>query len=96
MKAMLLAIAPSSGAEVARAGALSKAGRAGEALSALDAIDRERVANHQPYWATRAHALAACNSGDEARAAFDRAIGLSSDPAARAFLAEAKASISAS
>jgi RNA polymerase sigma-70 factor (ECF subfamily) len=82
----LLAIAPSTGAEIARAGALLKAGRAAEALSALDAIDQDRVASHQPYWATRAHALAACGSGVEASAAFDRAIRLSIDPAARAFL----------
>jgi RNA polymerase sigma-70 factor (ECF subfamily) len=92
----LLAVAPSTGAEIARAGALLKAGRAKEALMALDAIDQERAGDHQPYWATRAHALAACGDRLNATAAFDRAIGLSSDPAARAFLAEVKASISAS
>lgn len=92
----LLSIAPSTGAEIARAGALLKAARAQEALIALDAIDQDRIASHQSYWATRAHALAACGSVDEARAAFARAIVLSTDPAARAFLAEAKASISAS
>ena len=92
----LLAAAPSTGAEIARAGALLKAGRAAEALTALDAVDQDRIVSHQPYWATRAHALAACGDKEGASAAFDRAIGLSSDPAARAFLAEAKASISAS
>lgn len=86
----LLALAPSTGAEIARAGALLKAGRAAEALNALNAIDQNRIASHQPYWATRAHTLAACGSADEAGAAFDRAIGLSSDPAARDFLAAAK------
>jgi RNA polymerase sigma-70 factor (ECF subfamily) len=92
----LLAVAPSTGAEIARAAALLKADRAQEALAALDAIGEGSVANHQPYWATRAHSLAACGSADEARMAFDRAIGLSSDPAARAFLTGAKASIPAS
>lgn len=92
----LLAIAPSTGAEIARAGAMLKADRSGEALRALDAVDQDRVASHQPYWATRAHALAACGAAKDAAAAFDRAIGLSSDPAARVFLTEAKAAISAS
>ncbi len=92
----LLAIAPSTGAEIARVGALLKAGRPADALAALNSLDRERLASHQPYWATRAHVLAACGDKEAASAAFDRAIGLSSDPAARAFLAKAKASISAS
>ena len=71
---------------IGRAAALVKAGRADEALSSLDAIDESRIAAHQPYWATRAHALAALNRRDEARAAFDLALGLTDDPAARAFL----------
>lgn len=92
----LLAIAPSTGAAIARAGALLKAGRPIEAISALDALDSERLAAHQPYWATRAHALAACARTTEADAAFERAMGLTEDAATRRFLAEAKASISAS
>ena len=55
----LIAFAPSIGAEIGRAAALIKCGRAKEALAALDAIDPARVETHQPYWATRAHALAA-------------------------------------
>jgi RNA polymerase sigma-70 factor (ECF subfamily) len=92
----LLALAPSTGAEIARAGALLKAKRADDALAALNALDHARLSSHQPYWATRAHVLAACGRTDDARSAFDRAIGLSTDAAARAFLAAAKASISAS
>ena len=83
----LIAAAPSIGAQIGRAAALVRADRAKEALAALDALDADRVAAHQPYWATRAHALAEIGAGDEARAAFDRAIGLSSDAAARQFLA---------
>ncbi len=67
--------------------ALVKAGRANDALAALDAIDADRIGAYQPYWATRAHALAEIGAGEEARAAFDRAIGLSSDGATRQFLA---------
>ena len=84
----LLAIAPSIGAEIGRAAALVKAERPAEALAALDAIEESRIATHQPYWATRAHALAGLDRRAEASAAFERAIGLSRDPAARAFLRE--------
>lgn len=87
----LLAFAPSTGAAIARAGALLKAGRAQDALAALDGLDRDRVAAYQPYWAARAHAAAALGRRGEALAAFERAIGLTSDAAARTFLAEAKA-----
>lgn len=87
----LIAAAPSIGAEIGRAAALVKAGRAEDAIAALDAIDADRIAAHQPYWATRAHALAAIGAADDARAAFDRAIGLSSDPATRRFLARRRA-----
>ncbi len=82
----LIAIAPAIGAEIGRAAALIKAGRADRALAALDAMNEARIATHQPYWATRAHALAALMRPDEARDAFERAIGLSTDAAARAFL----------
>lgn len=87
----LLALAPSTGAEIARAAALLKAGRAADALAALDAIDAGRVLTHQPYWAARAHVLAALLQDDAARDAFDRAIGLASDGAVRRFLSDAKA-----
>lgn len=69
-------------------GSLEQAERPAEALAALDAIEASRIATHQPYWATRAHALTGLDRGAEASAAFERAIGLSRDPAARAFLRE--------
>lgn len=86
----LLAVAPSIGAAVARAGALLKAERAADALAALDALDTDRLAAHQPFWATRAHALTALGRAGEAKVAFDLAIGLTSDAATKAFLREAK------
>ena len=82
----LIAIAPSIGAEIGRAAALIKAGRVGDGVSALDAIDETRIASHQPYWATRARALKEVGNEEEARAAYQRAIGLSADAAAREFL----------
>jgi len=82
----LIAIAPSIGAEIGRAAALTKCGRTEEALAALDAIDPARIGTHQPFWATRAHALAAARKYADAQEAFGRAIGLSSDAATREFL----------
>ncbi len=82
----LLAIAPSIGAAIARAAALTAAGAAPAALAALDAL-AERCRDHQPWWAARADALAALGDGAAARDAAVRAAGLSQDPAERAFLA---------
>jgi RNA polymerase sigma-70 factor (ECF subfamily) len=81
----LLDIAPSIGAVVARAAALTAAGAAPAALAALDAV-AARCGDHQPWWAARADALAALGDPDAARAAARRAAGLTSDPAVRAFL----------
>jgi RNA polymerase sigma-70 factor (ECF subfamily) len=59
-------------------------------LVALGELDRiaadKRLADYQPYWATRARLLADLDEGDAARAAYDRAIGLERDPAVRGFL----------
>jgi RNA polymerase sigma-70 factor, ECF subfamily len=81
----LLDLAPSIGAVVARAAALTAAGAAPTALAALDQV-ATRCSDHQPWWAARADALAALGDRDAARAAATRAAGLTSDPAVRAFL----------
>ncbi len=60
----------------------------GAGLAALDRVAGDRrLASYQPYWAARADLLARADRIDEARQAYDTAIGLQSDPAARAFLA---------
>jgi RNA polymerase sigma-70 factor, ECF subfamily len=84
--AQLVRAAPSIGARIGHAAALCEAGRPGEALEWLDEIEPNLVARHQPYWATRAHALALCGQRDPAREAYARAIGLSDVPALRDFL----------
>jgi RNA polymerase sigma-70 factor (ECF subfamily) len=62
------------------------------ALGELDRIASDkRLADYQPYWATRASLLADLGEGDAARAAYDRAIGLERDPAVRRFLAARRA-----
>lgn len=86
----LLALAPSAGAEAGYAAALSAAGRDADALAALDRIGAARAETYQPYWAVRAHVLMRLDD-PRAAEAYDRAIGLSSDDAARRFLQQQKA-----
>ena len=82
----LLRYAPTIGARVAYAAALAEARAADAGLAALDAIPADAVAAYQPYWALRGHLLKGLGRKAQARAAYDRAIGLSEDPALREFL----------
>jgi RNA polymerase sigma-70 factor (ECF subfamily) len=83
----LVRLVPTVGAWVGRAAALAEARGAGAALAALDALPPAAIAGYQPYWALRAHLLAVLDRPDEAAQAYTRAIDLSADEAARAFLA---------
>jgi RNA polymerase sigma-70 factor (ECF subfamily) len=70
-----------------RAVAVAETRGAEAGLDALDALaDEVRLADYQPYWAARAGLLAQAGRGEDANAAYDRAIGLEADPAVRAFL----------
>jgi len=82
----LLALRPSVGAQVSRCCAVARAEGAAAGLVALDALDVAAVSAYQPYWAARAHLLADAGRGDEAQAAFQRAIGLATNPVVRAHL----------
>jgi RNA polymerase sigma-70 factor (ECF subfamily) len=84
----LILIAPTIGAQVARAAALAQSGDPAAALSALDILDPARVAAHQPYWAARAYALAADGQTAAAADAYLRAAGLTEHHAIRAWLLE--------
>ncbi len=73
--------------------AINRAVAAGEtqgaaaALAQLDALaDDARLADYQPYWAARAGLAARMGNAVEAASAYERAIGLESDPAVRRFL----------
>ncbi|HEY4038288.1 MAG TPA: DUF6596 domain-containing protein [Burkholderiaceae bacterium] len=56
-------------------------------LAALDELaNDERLANYQPYWAARADLLTRSGDAETAHQAYERAIGLESDPAVRHFL----------
>ena len=81
---LLVQLAPSIGAAVARVAAHAEVHGPQAALSLLDQIESE-AESYQPYWAVRAHLLQQLDR-TEAAAAFDRAIELSEDPAVRAFL----------
>lgn len=79
----LVAVAPSTGAAVARAIAHAEAGAVGAARAQLAAID---APGYQPWWAAQARILWLAGECAEAEVAARRAAGLSSDPAVRDFL----------
>jgi RNA polymerase sigma-70 factor (ECF subfamily) len=57
------------------------------ALAEIEAFEADpRLRDYQPFWAARAHLLAACGRRAEAQQAYQRAIGLERDPAVRSFL----------
>jgi RNA polymerase sigma-70 factor (ECF subfamily) len=79
-------------AAINRAAALAHILGPQAALAALDYIaDDPRLATYQPWWATRATLLAEAGLAFDAAAAYDRAIGLATDPAVRAFLQHRRA-----
>lgn len=84
----LVRLAPTLGAQVARAAAIAEVNGPEAGLALLNEIELAVVAAYQPYWAVRAHLLKKLARESEASAAFDRAIGLSEDDAARRFLLE--------
>lgn len=82
----LVRLAPTIGARVAQAAAVAEASGPTDGLARLDALDGPAVASYQPYWAVRAHVLRSLGRASDAAAAYDRAIGLTEDPAVRRFL----------
>ena len=84
----LIAIAPSIGALVGKAGCLFQVGNARDAIFSLDKCDPATIADYQPYWAVRAHALLAIGQYRDADEAFSKAISLSESPAERRYLIE--------
>jgi predicted RNA polymerase sigma factor len=82
----LICISPAVGPRVGYAAAIAEASGPETGISVLDAIEPEGVSNYQPYWAVRAHLLQRLGKTREASDVYDRAIGLSEDPAVREFL----------
>lgn len=86
---------PALGARIGRAISHARAHGPAFGLAALDELPEALVAAHQPYWAARAQLLAELRRHAEARAAYQRAIGLCEEPAAREFLRGRMAALSA-
>jgi predicted RNA polymerase sigma factor len=82
----LIRISPTLGTRTGYAAAVAEAKGAEAGLATLDAIDADDISAYQPYWVVRAHLLQRLGKIPEALDAFDRAIGLTVDPAVRHFL----------
>ncbi len=83
----LVRVAPTLAALVGRAAALGEARGAAAGLGALASLPRNAIKTYQPYFAVKAHLHLQAGQPEPARDAYTRAIGLSEDPAVRAFLA---------
>lgn len=92
----LITIAPTIGAQVGYAAALSAAGSNADALAVLDSLHPTPIQTYQAYWAVRAHILTLLAQPTEAINAYQQAIGLTQDQAARRFLHVKLQSISTS
>src|SRR4029077_13163487 len=78
----LLAISKSPVVAINRTLAIAELHGAHAALAALpDAASDARLLEYQPYWAARAELLTRTGADDEARRAYEIAIGLERDPA---------------
>lgn len=85
----LLEISGSPVVAINRALAVAETQGADAALQELNRVAGDtRVAEYQPYWAARAELLAKAGLREEARKAYDMAIGLERDASVRRFLQE--------
>jgi predicted RNA polymerase sigma factor len=82
----LLRVSPTVGTQTAYAAAVAEAKGPEAGLAVLDGIDPDDVSAYQPYWAVRAHLLQRLGKTGEAADAYDRAVGLTEDPAVKEFL----------
>jgi RNA polymerase sigma-70 factor (ECF subfamily) len=95
--AALFAMTGSPVVALNRAIAIAELRGPGAGLAALDALAVDgRLADYQPHWAARADLLGRTGDLPAADAAYERAIGLESDPAVRRFLERRRASLHAS
>ena len=91
----LAAISASPVVRINRAVALAEVEGAEAGLAGLEALAADpRLAGYQPWWAALAGLLVKAGRLAEAVPAFERAIGLESDPAVRRFLQERQAAAS--
>ncbi|MEO7070439.1 MAG: sigma-70 family RNA polymerase sigma factor [Nostocoides sp.] len=81
----LMRIAPTPVVVLNRAVALAEVRGAGAALREVDSLN-QHLGDYHPFHVTRADLLWRLERADEARAAYDRALDLTTNPAERAFL----------
>jgi RNA polymerase sigma-70 factor (ECF subfamily) len=92
--AALCALTGSPVAALNHAAALARTRGATAGLTALQALEGDpRLADYQPYWATRADLLARSGDVQGAAHAYQQAIGLEGDPAVRRFLQQRSAAL---
>jgi RNA polymerase sigma-70 factor (ECF subfamily) len=82
----LIRLSPSLGRQTGYAAAVAEANGPESGFAVLNGIESEAVSSYQPYWAVCAHLLQQLGRTPEALDAYDRAIGLTEDPAVREFL----------
>jgi RNA polymerase sigma-70 factor (ECF subfamily) len=82
----LIRISPTIGRKTGYAAALAEVKGPDEGLVVLNSIRVDTVSDYQPYWAVRAHLLRRLGQTAESFDAYNRAIGLTEDPAVRQFL----------
>ena len=90
----LLAVTASPVVALNRAVALAESHGPDVGLEALDDLrDHPALRDYQPYWAARAELLARVGQNGEAREAYERAMGLESDPSVRRHLERRRAAV---
>ncbi|HVM96405.1 MAG TPA: DUF6596 domain-containing protein [Candidatus Acidoferrales bacterium] len=90
----LLAMNGSPVVAINRAIAVAETHGPAAGLAALDALSQDRrLIDYQPYWAARAGLLARTGEVEAADTAYERAIGLESDPSVRRFLQRQRAAL---
>lgn len=93
--AALVSIAPTLGARVSLAATIGEVDGADAGLAELDGVELDNTGalRFQPLWATRAHLLSRAGRVEEARAAYEKAISLSTDAVTRRRLGESEATL---
>ena len=90
----LLALSGSPVVAINRALAIAEVEGAPAALEILQGLAGDaRLTQYQPYWAARAELFARTNAYEEARHAYEVAIGLERDPAVRDFLLQRQSAL---
>jgi RNA polymerase sigma-70 factor (ECF subfamily) len=89
----LWSVQPNAVVAINRAVAIAELRGADAGLTELDAVDHDALDAYQPLHAVRADLLARAGRPADARAAYDRALDLTTNPAERRFLTEQRAAV---